>query len=117
MTLIQTAAWASAFTNEVNNKHALGTVAIVKLQDGTYFSYFTNNLVSLEFNSTWGETEIGEIYKDNADWIHSLKPVDPTNLLTASKIAEVYINTTAVIKSENIAVEVVKQIGDKLDLK
>lgn len=117
MTLMQTTAWATLWTNNGNDKYSFKTVAVVKLQDDTYFSYFTNSSVSLDLNSIWGETETGEIYRDNTDWIHSLKPVDPTNLLSTSNIAEAYIDTTAIIKSENIAVEVIKQIDDKLDLK
>ncbi|MDP3312326.1 DEAD/DEAH box helicase [Lutibacter sp.] len=117
MTLIQLAAWSTLWINKGNNDDLLNTISLVKLQDGTDSTYFVNDQVNLSLNNNWGETENGEVYKINFEALPIIEKFETTNLLNSSSVYEVYINTSSILQSVNLADEVLKNLTSKVDLK
>lgn len=117
MTLIQLAAWSTLWVNKGYNNDLLSTISLVKLQDGTDYTYFVNDPVDLNLNNNWGETENGEVYKINSLTSLNLGKIEITNLLNAGSIYEVYIDISSSLQSVNLVDEVLKNLKPKVDLK
>lgn len=117
MTLIQLSAWASLWINKNTASTSLNAISFAQLQDGTNCKYLVNDLVSLDLNNNWGESNNGELYKVNTVALPNLEPIETAKLLNSSNVYEIYLDTTLNIQSVNLADEVLKKLKNKVDIK
>lgn len=113
ITAIQISSWAEFYLDK-NNYDKLKPLCQIQLKDGSFIIYYSESYDN-SLSEKWGISSNGYIYK--TDNINYLKFERISILLPSSKIQEIFLSTTGIIKSTGLAEVFINEVKNKIDLK